>query len=342
MSFRNLITTLLFLAFVSSCKDTNSTESAETSENGVDSLAQDKANTNNEPNQVTIYVWVENLRMRTEPDTKSDIVAELKEGAAITYLNEKSNFTQKITLRGKQYDEPWLNVKTSDNKTGWVYGGGVKFYQPKVGAIPTPYDGCMDLRKRRREQAFQDCVDRIMEKQLRKDSRLVQSKDKGLRFTLLGGDKKELIANATKDIEVDWSEYAYRYYIPKMGYFVVEAIGHEKGMHLLVNDKSGKETPLSGFPKASPDYKHLVTTNADLGAQFEYNGVQILGFTDAGLSVVWEKEIESQEPIQSKWLDQNTVEISFRPPPSKSSIKTKILELKQDIDGEWKFSEEIK
>lgn len=341
MPYRNLHWILILFVFVYACKDTNSSESSETGESEIDTLSQNTIK-NNEPDHVTIYVWVDNLRMRTEPDTKSDVVRELKEGEAIAFLEEKSNFTQKITLRGKQYDEPWLKVKTSADKIGWVYGGGVKFYKPKVDVTPSPYDGCMDLRKRRREQAYADCVEGIMDKQLRKDSRLVRTMDSGLEFTLLGGDKKQLVARATEEPEVDFSVFDYRYYIPKMGYFVVEATGHEMGEYRLVNDKSGNEISVWGFPKASPDYKHLCSINADLEAGYEMNGVQILGFTDKGLKVVWEQEIKSLEPIQSKWLDQNTVEISFRPPPSKSSIRIKTLELKKDISGEWKFSEEVK
>ena len=340
MPYRNLILGFILLVFFSACKDTNSSSSPEIIKTEQDSLA--KVNARNEPEQVTIYIWVEKLRMRAEPDTKAEIITELKEGEAVFFLDEKSNFTQKITLRGKQYDEPWLKVKTSNNQVGWVYGGGVKFYKPKIDVTPSPYDACMDLRKRRREQAYQDCVERIMEKQLRKDKRLVKKIDRGFEFTLLSGEKKQLIFGEPEASATDIPRFDYRYYIPKIGYFVTETSGGGLSEYRLINDKSGNEISIWGFPKASPDYKHVVAINANLStSENENNGIQILGFTDQGLKVVWEKTIKNLEPIQSKWLDQNTIEISFRPPPNKSLIKIKTLELKMNEIGDWTFSEDI-
>ena len=138
MPCKYLIYIIAFLSFLSACKDTNSSQSQEIDENNADSLKQIESIAKNEPEQLTIYVWVDNLRMRLEPDTKSDVVTELKEGQAIVFLEEKSNFTQKITLRGKQYDEPWLKVKTKDNKIGWVYGGGAVSYT-HLTLPTTPY-----------------------------------------------------------------------------------------------------------------------------------------------------------------------------------------------------------
>ncbi len=340
MPYKNLNIGIILLVFFFACKDTNSPESPEISTTEQDSITEVTAR--NEPEHMTIYIWVEKLRMRAQPDTKSDIIAELKEGEAVFFLDEKSNFTQKITLRGKQYDEPWLKVKTSNNQEGWVYGGGVKFYKPKIDVTPSPYDACMDLRKRRREQAYQDCIGRIMDKQLRKDERRVKKIERGYEFTLLSGEKKQLVFGEPEAGTSDIPHFDYRYYISKIGYFVTETSGGGLSEYRLINDKSGNEISIWGFPKASPDYKHVAAINANLSTpESNNNGVQILGFTDQGLQVIWEKTIKSLEPIQSKWLDQNTIAISFRPPPNKSLIKIKTLELKMDEKGEWAFSEEI-
>ena len=120
MAQKFLLALILLLAVLAGCKDTNSSET-DTNSNDTnisnDSLAPVVDNT------VTVYAWVDKLRMRTAPDTKSDVVAEIPEGGAMTYLEEKTDFTQQITLRGKSYDEPWLKVKTKEGKIGWVYGG---------------------------------------------------------------------------------------------------------------------------------------------------------------------------------------------------------------------------
>lgn len=76
-----------------------------------------------------VYVYVEGLKLREEPYLNKTVLAELTINTTLTYLNEKTPFAQKITLDNVTYNEPWLKVQTSDNLSGWVYGGGVRFYK---------------------------------------------------------------------------------------------------------------------------------------------------------------------------------------------------------------------
>jgi len=78
---------------------------------------------------IEIYVWVDKLRLRSASNTSSETVAIMKEGQALTFLNE-----------------PWLKVSTADGQEGWVYGGGVKFYKIGVDESPTAYDDCFKLK----------------------------------------------------------------------------------------------------------------------------------------------------------------------------------------------------
>lgn len=73
----------------------------------------------------TLYVWVENLRARKEPGANAEVIMELKAGTVLIDLKEKSSFKDKVTLRGKSYEEPWLKVKLPNGSTGWVFGGAV-------------------------------------------------------------------------------------------------------------------------------------------------------------------------------------------------------------------------
>ena len=130
-NYKILIFILGILTFLVACKDTNSNSSPETSTPATDSSLQANE-AKNTPGTVEIYTWVDKLRVRATPDTDSEIIAELAEGEALTYLEEKTDFTQKISMRGSVQDEPWLKIRTKEGKTGWVYGGGVKFYRPEV------------------------------------------------------------------------------------------------------------------------------------------------------------------------------------------------------------------
>jgi len=323
---------LLLLSVFVGCKDTNSSE---TNTNADDTNISADSVVTAVPAMVTVYAWVDKLRMRTEPDTKSAVVAEIPEGGAMTFLDEKTDFTQQFTLRGKSYDEPWLKVKTTEGKTGWVYGGGVKFYEPKVAALPTPYDRCMDYFKRRRVSQAKKCITDIERKQLSKDRQYVEkTKEGALEFTLLNGEKKQLDDSAIEEATAR-QDYFYRYYIPQMGLFVVAVDGQEMDAHRLINDKSGKEIPIWGFPVVAPDFKKLVSYRGDLKNDADRNGLQIFGYTDQGLELIWEKKMDAYEPIIVKWLDVEEAEVMVLPKAITGNLKLKVAKLHKDDAGEW-------
>ena len=338
--YRFLFLFLVTFSF-STCKNTNSSESA-TNDSATDSNLPQKEVTK-EDQKVIIYAWVDKLRIRKEPNTKSPIVDEVAEGTALTFLNEKTDFTQKISMRGTLFDEPWLKVVTNKDadKVGWVYGGGVKFYKPDVDANPSPYDKCLQASLKGQIDKAQSCFDAIEKKQLQKDSKFVRKTANGFKITLLNG-KKEVLTNVALNEEQSNSEksvdYSYRYYLDRMGYFVFNAQHYEGNSHFLMNDKSAKITLLWGFPKASPDFKHIVATSADLDAGYNTNGIQILGFTDSGLEVLFSKKLDEYEPHAPQWMDNKTIELTLVPPAYAGGRK-KTAQLLMDDKGEWSLKE---
>ncbi len=70
---------------------------------------------------------VADLRLRETPGEKGAILTTLPKDAVLEDLGEVSDFTTRVTLRGITYNEPWIKVKTTDGKTGWVYAGGINF-----------------------------------------------------------------------------------------------------------------------------------------------------------------------------------------------------------------------
>ena len=326
-----------------SCKDTNSnasdtntinTETPQNEEN-IENSTPDA--TKNTKEAVTVYTWVDNLRLRSEPDTNSDIVKELKEGESLLFLGEKSDFTKKVNLRGKLYDEPWLKVETNEGKEGWVYGGAVRFYKPSVDESPSPYDKCFTSLEKRDFEAFQACTESIQAKQIRKDTRFLKPVNNGYELHLLSGKMVKLIAGNN---ETDFKQMFYRYYLPQMGFFVTKANYEAAGEYILINDKSGKEIPIWGYPKASANARHVVSTNSGLEASKHPNGLQILSFTDNGLEVVFEKETSDEYlPSLPKWLDDKTVEVTLNPKPSLPELRKKVVKVMLSDTGEWVYEE---
>lgn len=331
-----IIRSTLFLAFLtitavfSACKDTNSRQTEGTT--SIDTIKKEQPVLPTSSNKVKLYAWVDQLRVRATADKKSEIVEEIAEGGALTFLEEKSDFTEKINLRGTLFNEPWLKVKTASGKTGWVYGGGVKFYAPIVDQSSSPYDDCMELQRDGKNLQAHDCEEKVRQWQLKANQRWVQETKENIILTLLDGSKSTF---KNQELTMDTENYTYRYsyYIPQMGYHVLRAFSHEWSGYVLVNDKSGKKIDIFGYPKASPDFKHLVVTNLDLMAGFEYNGVGLWGFTENGLEKIFDQELLDYGPVTPIWLDNKTVEITFL--PGEEQQKKKKVKLLQGADGEW-------
>lgn len=84
-----------------------------------------------------VYPIVDDLSVRNTPSLSSSKKGTLAEGKPVTYLGRQSTLREKVTLRGVKYWEPWVLVQMDDGKSGWVYAGGLRIYQP-VSSSPFP------------------------------------------------------------------------------------------------------------------------------------------------------------------------------------------------------------
>lgn len=86
-------------------------------------------------------VNVDNLRVRSKPGTtNNEVLFSLAENTLVRYLGEKSDFTTKVTLRGKDYDEPWYKVETHGGQQGWLCGGAVTPFTGSGGDRKSQYE----------------------------------------------------------------------------------------------------------------------------------------------------------------------------------------------------------
>lgn len=72
-------------------------------------------------------VTVDNLRMRQQPGRTTEVLRKMPEGSILLSDGTVSDFTDKITLRGKAYEEPYLKVylRNKEEQLGWVYRGAL-------------------------------------------------------------------------------------------------------------------------------------------------------------------------------------------------------------------------
>lgn len=340
MKNRHLIILLTLLYIGMGCKDNNSTEEPteiidETPTDQVDNPSETPTVKTNK----MVYAWVDMLRVREFPNSKSNVLIKVPEGDSLTFMGEETLDKMKVTLRGKVFNEPWLKVKTRNETVGWVYGGGVTNVAPPSDRSPLAFDACY-IQKDKHWIWDENCVERTAKKELRQDRQFVTKRNTSLIFNLLGGDLKTLKNNRSSDSN-EYVDYTYLYYLKKMGYFVLRKNLHEGHEYLLVNDKTGAEISILGFPKASPNGHSLVAVSADLATDFNYNGIQIWRIGDNGLVLDWENEMTDMEPFLPKWYNNKTIQISLqKPAQERQEDEPAIAYIRLDENGEWGMNEE--
>lgn len=327
MSKLSVNTLLIFLILFFACKNPFKETTTDTPKETIETAEEIIEETT--PSVIEIYVWVDKLRLRSESTTSSETVATLKEGQALTFLNERSDFTEKINLRGTLFDEPWLKVSTADGKEGWVYGGGVKFYKIGVDQSPTPYDDCFKLKKNRKMTQAAKCINRTHFRELKKESSLVHESSTSITFRLLSGGQF-ILNNVGRD-----SVYQFRYYLREAAVFVAHAAYGTQEGYVLVDDKTGKITRTKGYPKVSKDHEHIACLNPDWGDKGNFKGIQLFGFVNNELTVVFEEALDEFRPVTPKWVDENTLQFTLLEVADKRNKKSRYGQLTKQENGEW-------
>ncbi len=90
----------------------------------------------------TLYVTVDGWKVRKEPGLKGDPIEQLPLYTPVTFLNQKTEWTQEISLGYEKVTDHWVKVRTPSGKVGWVFGAGLHYYKMKRGGVapdnPTP------------------------------------------------------------------------------------------------------------------------------------------------------------------------------------------------------------
>lgn len=82
-----------------------------------------------------LVVVANQLRLREQPGENGAVLKTISKGETLYDLEEVSNFSTRIELEGKAYNEPWLKVETSEGESGWVYACPLFFQMEKPGKL---------------------------------------------------------------------------------------------------------------------------------------------------------------------------------------------------------------
>lgn len=85
-----------------------------------------------------LYVVLDQLKLRNGPTRDSSIVYQFKLNDRVTFLEQVTDFKEKINLGNRIADEPWIKVRGKGGHEGWVYGAGVHYYPQAIPEPPSP------------------------------------------------------------------------------------------------------------------------------------------------------------------------------------------------------------
>lgn len=78
-----------------------------------------------------LYVSIDGLNMRRGPSLDSAILLRMPLFEELTFMNEVTDSTQRISLGDEIANDPWVKVRHKKGQVGWVYGAGVHYYKRK-------------------------------------------------------------------------------------------------------------------------------------------------------------------------------------------------------------------
>ncbi len=82
-----------------------------------------------------LWVTMDNLKIRKQPNLKSEVLMQMPLFDRVYYLNQKTNFDQEINLGFEVAKEPWLLVQHVNGTKGWAYGAGLNFHKQKRSGV---------------------------------------------------------------------------------------------------------------------------------------------------------------------------------------------------------------
>ena len=99
-----------------------------------------QAEINSEINTPTVgtsilYITIDGMNIRTAPTLKSKVIDRLNLYDEVVFMNEVTPSADTISLGKTQAVEPWVKVRTSKGKLGWVFGAGVHYYKKKFPGL---------------------------------------------------------------------------------------------------------------------------------------------------------------------------------------------------------------
>jgi hypothetical protein len=152
--------------------------------------------------------------------------------------------------------------------------------------------------------------------------------DGELKFTLGNGEPK-IYTNNTETDGDDYAHYVYLKDMNEIGHWLVFASYYESLSYILIDQETGEEIYLWGYPVLSPDNKFMLTSMEDLSAGYVNNGFELYNVENKMPDLMWQISLDDWGSENIIWTKDNYIfaEQRYRDPAS-SEILERVIRLK--------------
>lgn len=85
--------------------------------------------------ETTLYSTINGLNVRVRPQLGAAVIGRLNLYEPVAFMNEVTDSVYRIDLGDVTPAEPWVKIRMSNGKLGWVYGAGVRYYKYKLEGV---------------------------------------------------------------------------------------------------------------------------------------------------------------------------------------------------------------
>ena len=78
--------------------------------------------------QSQALVWTQKTELRAAPNMRGELVKQLYQGDQVTRTATEPKGNSTYNLLEGRFTAPWYEVKTTTGETGYVWGGGISFF----------------------------------------------------------------------------------------------------------------------------------------------------------------------------------------------------------------------
>lgn len=106
-----------------------------------------------------VRAWVDGLIVTQQPGMKELEIAKMKSGEEAEYMYQSTLRKVSRTLRGQNFRERYILIRTKDGQLGWVHEGGIRYVRPAFENLVEQFLPPSDPNKRTRGATVPSAMD---------------------------------------------------------------------------------------------------------------------------------------------------------------------------------------